>query len=87
MNLKLFETKKRADQIVVDYFLDITCGDVKEYPRHIRAAHDLLELVDGDAQKACKVIDLAYEWFSGFGEKESFRIETVIKKYIELGCA
>jgi len=75
---------KRLDQIVIDYFLDLTDGDPMYYSRHIKPAKALLELVDGNVEEACAAIDRTYAWLTGFGDKEDLRIETCIRKYYDL---
>jgi len=74
----------RAYQTVVDHFLDLVDGDPKTYSRHIKAAQSLLVLTNGNVEEACAAIDRTYAWLTGFGDKESLRLETVIKKFYDL---
>jgi len=69
--------------IVVDYYLQITNQEPDDYKRHLRAAKQLLELCDGQTDRACEMLDKAYAWLKGWGG-EDFKIETAVKKYLEL---
>ncbi len=68
--------------LVVDHYLDLTDRDPKEYPRHVRAAKNLLELCDGNIELACSKLDKVNEWVQGFGD--NWTIETVFKKWLEI---
>jgi len=79
-------------QIVNHYFstLDLDLEDIKEacksgeikYSRHVKSAKDLLELTDGNIEKAKEAIDKVANWANNLGYE--YTIETVFKKWLEL---
>lgn len=79
-------------QEIVNYYYELTdMADMgaewyKEhnivYSRYCRPAKDLLELCDGDIEKAKNMMERVKDWVDGFGGE--FAIETVFKKWMEL---
>jgi len=79
-------------QVTNHYFgtLDLDLDDIKEgcksgeikYSRYVKSAKDLLELTDGDIEKAKEAIDKVAIWSNDNGLE--YTIETVFKKWLEL---
>lgn len=65
---------------VIDYYLDLTNQEPDNYKRHLRPAKQLLELCDGDVEKACKIIEETKKWMDSWGGEE-MKIETALRRY------
>lgn len=74
---------KNKLSMIVDYYLDISGEDKTSYSRHLRAAKQLLELCDGNTDRACSALDKTKAWVAGFGGEE-WKIETTLKRWMEL---
>ena len=65
---------------LVEYYLYLTDNTEKNYKRHLKAAKQLLELCDGDIEKAKQMLDKTKEWMDSWGG-EDLKIETVFRRY------
>ena len=80
---------KNNCELLVDYFLELKNWDDQpkefykknniRYSRYLRPAKQVLELYDGNLEKAKVGLDKTKNWVSGFGG--DFTIETCIKYY------
>ena len=86
------ERKLTPIQIVVNHYFETKDLDLDEikaqaksgeinYPRHTKAAKDLLELT-GSIERACEAIDRIAEWASDNGME--YTIETAFKRFWEI---
>lgn len=86
------EKPKNNVQQLVNYYFELKEWDdmpvefYKEnnisYPRHCKRAKELLELCDGNLEKAKTMVDKIKDWADGRGLE--WTIETVFKKWMEL---
>lgn len=65
--------------IIVDYYFELIGEEPTNYTRHVRAAKDVLELCDGDTERAIDLLDKTRNWVNDFGTE--WTLETCIKFY------
>ena len=68
-------------QQIVDHFLSLKHYGDDQYPRHVKDAKKLLELCDGDPDKAIVILDRTQ---AKIGHLEGWSMRYVIMNYLDL---
>lgn len=84
--------EKTKGQKLLDIFFELKGWDYQpkefyienkiSYPRHLKAANNLLEMCDGNLELATEKLNKVAEWADGSGLE--WTIETVFKRWLEI---